>query len=59
MLEVVSGKAHNLEVGGSNPPSATNNAWLTQLVEFRLYTAAVGGSNPSPGTKFRNVAQSG
>ena len=26
-------------------------AWLTQLVEFRLYTAAVGGSSPSPGTR--------
>ena len=31
MLEEVSGKAHNLEVGGSNPPSATT-IWVVSSV---------------------------
>ncbi len=36
MLEVVSGKAHNLEVGGSNPPTATK-----QLYDMPMYETTV------------------
>ena len=39
MLEEVSGKAHNLEVGGSNPPSATTIWVVSLMVEPRFYTA--------------------
>ena len=60
MLEEVSGKAHNLEVGGSNPPSATTICVLSSAVEHLVYTERVGGSTPSGRTSFiRSVAQSG
>jgi hypothetical protein len=46
VLEEVSGQAHNLEVGGSIPPVATNNAGIVQLVVHLLAKQKVIGSNP-------------
>ena len=42
MVAVVARKAHNLEVGGSNPSPATNlkksnNNWLEKSVTLYLY----------------------
>ena len=57
MLEEVSGKAHNLEVGGSNPPSATTICVLSSAVEHLVYTERVGGSTPSGRTSFSRYSE--
>ncbi len=50
---MVACRAHNPEVGGSNPPPATKNVWRRSLVglERPVHTRQVGGSNPPAATK--------
>lgn len=59
--EMASRKAHNLEIGGSNPPPATNKifnnsydfGWVAQSVERGTHKPEVVGSKPTPATKIR------
>ena len=53
IVAVVARKAHNLEVGGSNPPLATNISWGgLEMVPAESHKPNDVGSNPTPATKM-------
>ena len=50
---VVAYKAHNLMVGGSNPPPATKYMVVAQQVVFLVWVQEVAGSSPVYHTIFK------